>query len=94
MIVGTVVVVISLILAFGHIWWGRQVTLKDLDALGNPVRILASYHACWYHISIIFLVLSSSSRSSSSSFASRRSCPVVSPVLLFLFLLLLVCFRL
>ena len=56
MISGILVVVISLFLAFGHIWWGNRVTLKALEEVGNPVRIVASYHACWYHISIIFVV--------------------------------------
>jgi hypothetical protein len=50
------VVLIAVTLAFGHVWWGRQVPLKELERLGNPVPILASYHACWYHISIVFLV--------------------------------------
>ena len=56
MIPGILVVVIALFLAVGHIWWGRRVPLRALEALGNPVQIVASYHACWYHISILFLV--------------------------------------
>ena len=54
MISNIAVVLISLVLAIGHVWWGKQHPLKKLDELGNPVVVLASYHACWYHISIVF----------------------------------------
>ncbi len=53
---GSLVVLIALFLALGHIWWGRQIPLKALEALGNPIPVVASYHACWYHVSIVFLV--------------------------------------
>ena len=56
MIPSILAIAISLILAFGHIWWGKQHPLKELQRLGNPTTTLASYHACWYHISIVFLV--------------------------------------
>lgn len=55
MISGLLVIAISLFLAAGHIWWGKRVTLKALESVGNPIPIVASYHACWYHISIIFV---------------------------------------
>ena len=55
MIPGVVVVVISLVLAVGHIWWGLQHPVREIRKLGNPTTVIASYHACWYHISIIFL---------------------------------------
>lgn len=55
MISGILVIAISLFLALGHIWWGKRVTLKELAALGNPIPVVASYHACWYHISIVFV---------------------------------------
>ena len=61
MIAATLVVLIAVILAFGHVWWGRQVPLKEMERLGNPVPIVASYHACWYHISIVFLVTAAAS---------------------------------
>lgn len=54
MVPGIIVITIASILAVGHIWWGKQVPLKNLAELGNPIPVLASYHACWYHISIIF----------------------------------------
>lgn len=59
MIPSILAIIISLALAFGHIWWGIQHPLKELQRLGNPTKVVASYHACWYHISIIFLASAS-----------------------------------
>lgn len=56
MISAILIIVISLVLAIGHVWWGKQIPLKHLEELGNPIPVVASYHASWYHISIIFLV--------------------------------------
>ena len=55
MIPSVIVIVISLFLAVGHIWWGMRHPVKEIRQLGNPTKVIASYHACWYHISIVFL---------------------------------------
>ncbi len=44
-----------LILGVGHIGWGNVHTVKALKASNAEAVVIASYHACWYHISIIFL---------------------------------------
>ncbi len=44
-----------LILGIGHIGWGQAHTVKELKASNAAPVVTASYHACWYHISIIFL---------------------------------------
>ena len=56
MIPSVLVIAISLFLAVGHIWWGMTYPVKEIRELGNPTTTIASYHACWYHISIVFLV--------------------------------------
>jgi hypothetical protein len=55
MLSSILIIVICLILAPGHIWWGYQHPIKEMAEIGNPTKIVASYHACWYHISILLL---------------------------------------
>lgn len=54
MIPFVIVIICCVILGLGHIGWGiihpvRAMKKSDLDEV-----IPASYHACWYHISLIF----------------------------------------
>ena len=51
-----VVAVTCTILAFGHVWWGIVHPLPALKKLDPDPIVIASYHACWYHISVVFLV--------------------------------------
>ena len=44
-----------LILGLGHVGWGIVHPVKALKESNADPVIVASYHACWYHISIIFL---------------------------------------
>ena len=51
-----VVAIVCTILAFGHVWWGIVHPLPALKKLNPEPVVTASYHACWYHISVVFLV--------------------------------------
>jgi hypothetical protein len=42
--------------ALGHIWWGFVHPMPALRKLNADPIIVASYHSCWYHISVVFLV--------------------------------------
>ena len=50
-----VTIATCLILGIGHVGWGQAHTIKALKESDAAPVIVASYHACWYHISIIFL---------------------------------------
>ncbi len=54
-----VTIATCLILGIGHVGWGNAHTVKELKASNAAPVIIASYHACWYHISIIFLTTAS-----------------------------------
>jgi len=45
-----------LVLGIGHIGWGIAHPFKALAESNAPSIVAASLHACWYHISIIFIM--------------------------------------
>lgn len=49
-----VVIVCCLILGIGHIGWGIVHPVKAMNAAETDPVVPASFHACWYHISLIF----------------------------------------
>mgnify|MGYP003320802878 FL=1 len=49
-----VVTVSCLILGFGHIGWGIIHPVKAMRDSGIDQVVPASFHACWYHVSLIF----------------------------------------
>ena len=55
MIPFVIVIVCCLILGLGHIGWGIIHPIKAMKNAGIDPVIPASFHACWYHISLIFL---------------------------------------
>ena len=49
-----IVIVCCLILGSGHIWWGMVHPVKAMSSSNVDDVVPASYHASWYHISLIF----------------------------------------
>ena len=47
---------ICLFLSVGHIWWGFVHPFRVLAEADVDEVVPASLHACWYHVSIVFLV--------------------------------------
>lgn len=43
-------------LAVGHVWWGFVHPFRVLAANEVDEVVPASLHACWYHVSVVFLV--------------------------------------
>jgi hypothetical protein len=51
-----IVITACLILCVGHVGWGIIHPFKAAKDSNTPPVFLASLHACWYHISILFFV--------------------------------------
>ena len=56
MIALPIVVLICLFLSAGHIRWGLDHPFRILRESTIDEVVPASLHACWYHVSVVFLV--------------------------------------